>query len=42
VKLDLKKLLNAVPALTSIRSSATRFPAGGAGDVLLKLSFEAD
>jgi len=39
VKLDLQALLEAVPALTSIRSSASRFPAGGAGDVLLSLSF---
>jgi len=39
VRLDLQVLLDAVPALTSIRSSASRFPAGGANDVLLTLSF---
>jgi|HigsolmetaGSP12D_1036236.scaffolds.fasta_scaffold00566_11 hypothetical protein len=41
VPLDLQALLDAVPALTSIRSSASRFPAGGPYDVLLTLRFTA-
>ncbi|MBB6732051.1 transglutaminase domain-containing protein [Cohnella zeiphila] len=41
-KVDLQALLDAVSAVTSIRSSAARFPAGGANDVLLTLTFQTD
>ncbi|MBB6638187.1 transglutaminase domain-containing protein [Cohnella thailandensis] len=39
-KLDLQKLLDAVPALTSIQTSSSSFPIGNADDALVTITFK--